>query len=346
MIAYVFGAGASAHANDPVARNLLQELSIWLEGQNTQAPRIEDFRNRFVQLRALFCSLDDFEEILQRLATYGNQRVEIKSDAPQAGRGVIEDVVRGETNDQSNFFYQHSLRGDLVSAVREFFYDLESHRAADAAYDCFAQQRVSEDDTLITFNYDVSLESALKRAGRWDIGSGYGFTMFADRPRSSLTLFKLHGSVNWFQAPMQNALPPLMFSRDLELLGYQDVRDSRIRDDVIGVNETGTLILPDTDKQFYWEHLWQPLWESAAARLRGVEELFVHGYSMPPADARARRLLFDNVNPGTPIHIFCRGASEGIASEFRQAGFSDVRPNSEVRFEVWASDRPVGGSHS
>jgi hypothetical protein len=59
-----------------------------------------------------------------------------------------------------------------VSAVREFFYYIEAHKSDETAYDKFAQHHVSHLDTLITFNYDVSLERALKRAGMWDIGSG------------------------------------------------------------------------------------------------------------------------------------------------------------------------------
>lgn len=49
----------------------------------------------------------------------------------------------------------------------------------------------------------MALERALVRTGKWDVGTGYGFTLFRDRDASALTIYKLHGSVNWFQAPMQ-----------------------------------------------------------------------------------------------------------------------------------------------
>lgn len=334
MIAYVFGAGASVNARYPLASSLLHELSNWLDSQNIHEYHIEKYRNRFVQLRALFPTLDDFEEIL-RILSNGQDQVKLECDTP-----------RGETNAQSNRFCLQYLRDDLVSAVREFFYYVEEHRSEETAYDKFAQHHMSQEDTLITFNYDVSLERALKRAGTWDIGSGYGFPLFANRPMSPLTLFKLHGSVNWFQGPMQNAPPPLMFPRDIELLGYQDVGDPRIGAGVTAVDNTGTVILPDTNKQFCWKGLWQPLWTSAAERLCGVQELFILGYSMPCADARARRLLFDNVSPGASIHIYCMDASERIADDFRKVGFTNVRPESKVTFELWAAERPTGSHHS
>src|ERR1022692_2560572 len=86
----------------------------------------------------------------------------------------------------------------------------------------FAARRIERDSTVITFNYDVALERALVRAGKWDIGTGYGFTAFRDRAASFTTIYKLHGSVNWFQAPMQQNPPPFMLTRDLKLLGYDD----------------------------------------------------------------------------------------------------------------------------
>jgi hypothetical protein len=71
MVAYIFGAGASANANYPLASGLLHELSNWLDNQNTLEDHIEGFRNRFVQLRTLFATLDDFEAILERLRLMG-----------------------------------------------------------------------------------------------------------------------------------------------------------------------------------------------------------------------------------------------------------------------------------
>ncbi|MCX6624051.1 MAG: SIR2 family protein, partial [Acidobacteria bacterium] len=110
------------------------------------------------------------------------------------------------------------LRSDLITAVREFFYQIEQDRSGEVAYDGFARE-IDQDSVVITLNYDVALERALAKAGKWDIGTGYGFTTFADRTASPTAIYKLHGSVNWFQAPMQENPPPIMFARDLRLLG-------------------------------------------------------------------------------------------------------------------------------
>jgi hypothetical protein len=71
---------------------------------------------------------------------------------------------------------------------------------------------------VITFNYDVALEYALKRAGKWDIKGGYGFDFhFAPEAQSAVTVLKLYGSVNWFQLAARNDMPPLFTRRDLDL---------------------------------------------------------------------------------------------------------------------------------
>lgn len=347
MIAYIFGAGASAHAQYPLASKLLPKLSDWLDVQDPEQPGIRDWRTRIAQLRSTFGSLDNFEDILGRLDELGFDRVKggAPNEYPQCTRDTAEDALRslsGRGPEEPSLdetppgYYPQNLRDDLVSAVREFFRFLESGRTEKTAYDRLAQ-RASADDTFITFNYDVALECALGRAKKWDVGSGYGFSLFAPRPKSQTTVFKLHGSVNWFQHPLQEELPPVLFPRDLELLGHTDLRDSRVGEGGCAVNNSGTLILPDPKKRFLWEQLWCPLWDSAAQRLQSAREVFIHGYSLPKADTRARDFLFKNINSVASISVFCRSASEDIADDFRRNGFKNVSSDSAVDFESWST---------
>jgi hypothetical protein len=52
---------------------------------------------------------------------------------------------------------------------------------------------------------------------------------------------------------MQESPPPVLFTRDLKLLGYEDLSDPRVGPNGMGVNNSGTFVLPDPRKQFYWE---------------------------------------------------------------------------------------------
>jgi hypothetical protein len=226
------------------------------------------------------------------------------------------------------------LRSDLITAFREFFYQTEQNRSEPTAYDSFAAQKIMPDSTVITFNYDVALERALANAGMWDVGTGYGYTFFRGRPSSPTTVYKLHGSVNWFQTPMQENPPPYILKRDLALLGYDDLSDPRLGKSDLAVNNAGTFILPDPRKKFFWERFWEPLWRAAAERLRRSSEVFIHGYSMPPVDSRARELMFGNIDHDATIGVYCRSSSDRIADEFRGLGFTDVKAFPEIGFET------------
>src|SRR5579872_5292513 len=75
MTAYILGAGASAHAGYPLASRLLQALSDWLDSADESEHWVGAGRNRILQVRETFGSLDDFEGILGKLEAYGHKRV-------------------------------------------------------------------------------------------------------------------------------------------------------------------------------------------------------------------------------------------------------------------------------
>lgn len=345
MKAYVFGAGASVNAGYPLASELLNGLSTWLNTCDPSVHWVPQARNRIVQIRETFGSLDDFEKILDKLKKHGDQRVtptgpttyfqtpsDIRHDCVERFRGV--DL--GDPDIPGQGFYPQYLRSDLIDAIREFFYQTEEPRTEPNAYDSFAERKDGPDSSVITFNYDIALERALAKAGKWDIGDGYGFHFLPHRLPSKMKVYKLHGSVNWFKHPTNDAPPPLIFTRDLKLLGYENLIDPRVGGTGIGVDNHGTLILPDLNKMFYWERFWAPLWDDAAERLRAANEVFIHGYSMPEEDVRARELLFNNIKKSATICIHSRSSSDCIAEEFRRRRFTDVWPFPSVDFEAWA----------
>ena len=211
MKAYIFGAGASVNAGYPLASQLLHGLSAWLDRCDPSVHWVPGARNRIVQVRETFGSLDDFEGILGKLEDYGHQRVTEQF----RGGDVADPEVPAEG------FYPQYLRSDLISAFREFFYQTEELRNEPNAYDSFAQQKTGPDSSVITFNYDIALERALAKAGKWDVGTGYGFPFLPNRLASKVTAYKLHGSVNWFKHPINDVPPPVIFKRDLGLLGFE-----------------------------------------------------------------------------------------------------------------------------
>lgn len=219
-----------------------------------------------------------------------------------------------------------SIIGALQVAVPEFFNWVRQKPIEGANhYETFARRVVKEGDAILTFNYDLACERALRIEGLWEVGDGYGFSLGGHiTPSSKVRIFKLHGSTNWLgilfdgitgfsQASDVYSLRPRLFGeRDFTYLGYsKDVRDPLCR----GIsNPAGepALILPTLHKNFFhqtpfgreWEPFWNCIWGQAGQVLATAKKIVIIGYSMPTADERARQLLLEDSNPKAEILVF------------------------------------------
>jgi len=318
---YILGAGASKSAGYPLARELAGELGRWMRSARRPAPLIlGDSRDLLDELERHCGSLDsaDFEDVLTRLDPEGDVH----------------------------------LRSALTRALQQFFDELRSHAKPDK-YRQFAQKVVTSGDCVITFNYDVSVEPELKRAGKWEVADGYGFQVELSAPvrQSPVQVLKLHGSTNWvalmdlvqgFQkVDPDRVYPdrPILYSPELEFLGYQGLGDRKAREGA-DAGAHVTMILPERSKRFLWKDLFDCLWGKAEAALRESEEIVVVGYSLPLADQRARAMILNRSRKGACVTVCCGRDSDKIAREFRESGFTNVNWIQGSTFEEWGARTP------
>ena len=167
MRVFVFGAGASHHAGYPLAAEMGKSLATWIMTLTSD----HQYRDHLNQIVNIYGPLDDFESILADLMTC----------AP-GSRAASLGLTRA------------NLLNDLTEAIHDHF---DAIRSAPAAlYDglaCF----IRPGDVVITFNYDLGIERALRSTGLWDIRRGYGFPIESEDILSSVEVLKLHGSTNW-----------------------------------------------------------------------------------------------------------------------------------------------------
>jgi hypothetical protein len=198
-------------------------------------------------------------------------------------------------------------------------------------------------DAVITFNYDLAIEKALRVGGKWDISTGYDFAVGPPQ-ETAVPVLKLHGSINWrgllfggishgFSA-FQNSLgerPVLFFKPDLTYLGYNAFVDPLCA----GLNSAATLpamILPALPKQFFfdtnfgpeWGAFWEGLWNHAEQLLQSADEVAIIGYSLPVADERARQLILQSTNKLARLAVCCRENTSDIERLFRTHGFANI----------------------
>jgi len=323
MRVFVLGAGASLHVGYPLTRDLGPKLIEWA-ASNTRSNQLNwPDPDELSKLGAL----DDIEELISQIE---------KNPKP----GPILEGLR--------------------NALCEYF---DTIRIGEAAlYRRLAEDVVETSDVVVTFNYDVSLDRELRRAGKWNVGDGYGFSLgINSSPSSGVKLLKLHGSTNWMDVLFDglrgggiqvgggdsHGPRPVLLPQEFQFLEYVGIRDPRFNGG--GMTRSGSMILPSRDKKFFVstttnprerQRFWSDLWGQAAEALQAANEISIVGYSLPTADGDARKLIFDHCSRDAVLTICCGSRNKHLADEFVQAHFVRQRICTEFnRFEHWVAAR-------
>lgn len=227
---YVLGAGASKDAGYPLASCMGRELSQWMETCGEHDETLLWMRDRFEDPH-------DMERVLT----------------------TMDDIVARNERSAESALIGNVYKPAITQSLRAWF--LEIREKQEGSYRSFASQVIKPGDTVISFNYDDSLDRQLKSSGHWSLGDGYGFPVEGFEIGSSVQLLKLHGSINWFAAlfngirggvvNLDNALGsrPVFVEPDTLFLGYQEA-DPRTPKTFGFVQP---LILPTERKKFYFE---------------------------------------------------------------------------------------------
>jgi hypothetical protein len=292
-----------------------KRLAAWIDTDSSG----NQYRSCLGKIVGVYGTLDNFESILADLMT-----------CPSGSKAATFGVER------------HYLLLDLTEAIRDYF---DTIRSAPAPLYDGLTRLLRPGDTVITFNYDLGIERALRSAGLWSIKSGYGFLIENDEQPSSVELLKLHGSTNWrgiyFGGRTTGAFvvnrnslgdrPVLYFRSDLDYLGYQDFVDPLCSGVKTAANSPA-MILPALPKTFWsetsfgkeWKPFWDHLWCRAESAIEKADELVIIGYSLPAVDQRARHTLLCTTNKAVRLTICCHESSTGIEQEFRGQAFSSI----------------------
>ncbi len=154
---------------------------------------------------------------------------------------------------------------------------------------------LSTADTLLSFNYDWLIDATLRdhAVGKWNPRIGYGVRAYEKGvlgqgtrywaakdgdlayPGKSITLLKMHGSMNWFPVPA-------------------DTVGRRLRLRQRWWHQKGDLqfeIAPPEWNKPIRSGIYQNVWRRARAALKKSRALLFIGYSLPPTDLPAQALL-------------------------------------------------------
>lgn len=184
---------------------------------------------------------------------------------------ILTDVVLGD--EQLDVLLQNFTRS--INALLR-----AAHGQQSCEYHVTLFRKMSSQDAILTFNYDLVPERSIMKLNPPPFGPWlYGF---ARRPKSAgkiPQLTKLHGSVNWRTG--QNGSPTVnqtSWGDFLESPGYR------------AKGSSFSIMLPYWDKKIE-NAPWRNIWRSTAEHLQKTTHLLIWGYSLPLTDLKARALI-------------------------------------------------------
>ena len=231
----------------------------------------------------------DFKENLEALVSF------IDLNLSGQIRATILDV-KGRRSDftKPSLFWNYADLGELRRCIQTYIYLALIGPVAETPLLRLFVDQLDPGDALITFNYDLVIETALYKRELWNPSDGYGLALHALRKvskrgkfRTQIPLYKLHGSLNWdpsalrleyfyddgspiFPGYLQDEKPPLPVK-------YQG-------------KHHGNWMMPSFLKNFSVTGL-MDVWTKAFEAIRRADEIVVIGYSLPKVDSGACLLL-------------------------------------------------------
>jgi len=159
----------------------------------------------------------------------------------------------------------------------------------------------SDNDVIITTNYDLLLDHLLDAAGLWSpLGNGYGNTIEADNFKSeeinqklkNIRLLKIHGSFNFFLEPlvsggMSKLISVLVNGQHPDYLDrddlFQSAKNTHLNVDKNAKN-LRAIVLPTYIKPFAQNRTTMKMWHEAGEAMENASVVNIIGYSFPEPD--------------------------------------------------------------
>lgn len=297
---YVLGAGSSHHTGAPLLRDFLLTAKLLREGKKELKYK-EAFDRIFKWIDSLRgasyyveLDLDNLEHIFS-LAEMQKQ-IGIKE-----GKEHFSDLryVVMETLDnrcQIRWTDKRYQPDDLYSLFVRTLNEVNNQRQQ-----IIGSHGDFERDTIITLNYDVMLDYAMRFNS---IRSDYCLT--PDASLDSFNILKLHGSTNWafcracnnqLQVIQPSPVPPGHTHISLDngqLISFQMVTSVLPNTPCAKCEEKGTLepvVIPPTWSKAVHDTPLVKVWETAVNETKKAFQVIVIGYSMPPTDTFFQYIL-------------------------------------------------------
>lgn len=282
---YILGAGFSVDRGLPTIKNfmfVMRDAHNWLEanGRKVEADAIASvlqFRqDAAAAAYRIRLDLENIEELFS-LASASSRK--LTKEIQIAIAATIDFKLKTSSEREVRFqfdgdkeiwpktwkanFFQNAfpVRGEVSCKAYEYFLTaLLANWNNDANYN---------DNSFITFNYDLLLENALDSLA---IPYTYGFTTKQEKDSNRVEVLKLHGSLNWSRTSASNSYSIHK--------SYDELQNKNLTPELI----------PPTWRKLFTGQLRQ-VWDRSLKSIENATRIVVIGFSMPETDSHFKYLI-------------------------------------------------------
>lgn len=324
---FVLGSGFSVRAGAPLSRSVLGTLFC----REICAPHVRELKSYIDRFlfpgRPDWVNETDFEEVLSRLDLIRHYQPYPNIDYDQVS------------------YYEDLLIGEFTKLLNP-----EHLSPGHCSYTTFNKQ-LKPQDTIISFNYDLIVESLLASANKeynYELGCQVGTS-----EAQAMPLLKLHGSINLYYCPSCSKVfffsprvtrHPVAHGKHSVTNGSHAAHIPEITDNPLICRQCSTkdktaalrhfIIAPTLFKSFTLPAL-RRLWFTALQALAGASRIYIIGYSLPKADILSHQ-LFDFARRmsahNQDVHII--NGPKAVPKRFLHI-YGNSLKNEGVYFEHW-----------
>lgn len=255
---FVLGAGVSHTAGLPLARDMLATVAESTLSEPERA-ELDDFLEylmpTFQKELANYPDVEEFLTLLDVAESYARfERVRVAFPRRRLS----------------------SLRRTFLGGLARYLW--RGHAAVPEDHPiALLAKSLKHGDTVITFNYDLTVDWAINRSGHsWDYKRG----------PYDITLLKPHGSIDWFHADEVDANRKgfeELFT-DFTWFGGWDFEARKL-------GRSLPVIVPPVVAKLIEEPDLQAIWTHVSKTLAAADAIYILGYSLPDADRITRFVL-------------------------------------------------------
>jgi hypothetical protein len=259
-------------------------------------------------------------ETIERKAIWQNREKSLKINIER----LYMDIEQAASGDFS------SSVGAASILIKEYIF----HSLAGMCYYCLSRNHENlanlivshPGEYVISFNWDVLIDEAMYRTGKWSYRDGYGIPFsdirYSDGENdeeklniqnitSSNVIIKPHGSINWYKKRDSEA--PIFLGLQLQDIGLRG-GTTMMQDAGISIESefypTG-MIPPGSKRRGY-----EPIWKAMKTILEQVDDVVAIGFSFNDNDEHVRD-YFKRVQYKQPLRIIMVNPDQKLKSVYR-----------------------------